>query len=356
MQIALSTLCERIHGELIGDGSILITGISDPEHAQAGHLTLADDERRLAQVLASPAAAILVSNAVASLNEKAGIKVADPKLVFAHLLGFFYPEPSPDAGVHPSAVIASGVHLGEGVSIGAHAVIEKGASIGRGSVIGAGAYIGREVTIGEGCTLHPNVVIYYKTHIADRVIIHSGSVIGGDGFGYVFHQGAYHKIPQVGNVIIESDVEIGCNACVDRSTLGSTVIGRGTKIDNLVQVAHNNRIGRHVALAGQVGLAGSVTVGDYTRLGGKVGVTDHLTIGPGVQAGAGTLVIKSIPAGESIWGVPARPAEKTKNQMAMLARLPQLVKRWLGIEAQVDDQGKRLAALEQRVQNLLQGQ
>ena len=225
-------------------------------------------------------------------------------------------------------------------------------AIGRGSRIGAGAYLGHGVRLGEACVLYPNVVIYRRTRLGDRVIIHSGSVIGGDGFGYAFHKGAYRKIPQAGDVVIENDVEIGCNSCVDRATMGSTVIREGTKIDNLVQVAHNNDVGRHVALAGQVGLAGSVTVGDYTRLGGQVGVIDHITIGQGVEAGAGTLVIKSVASGERIWGLPARPAQKVMQQLASLSRLPALLKRFIGLEDRIGGQEARLSQLERRLDEL----
>ena len=348
MDMTLLAICERVKGQLVGDGATLINGISASDHTQSGHLTLAEDAPHLARALASAASAVLVS-VTTDLQGRPGIRLSDPKRAFSMLLGLFYPEPILAPGIHKSAVLGENVRLGADVTIGANAVIEDGVVIGRGTRVGAGVYLGHEVILGEDCTLYPNVTIYRRTEIGNRVSIHSGSVIGGDGFGYTFSQGAYQKVPQTGNVIIEQDVEIGCNSCVDRSTVGSTIIREGTKIDNLVQVAHNNDIGRHVALAGQVGLAGSVTVGDYTQLGGKVGVVDHITIGQGVKAGAGTLVIKSIASGKIIWGVPAREARQTKRQLALLSRLPELLKRWLGLEGLFQRQAERLDRLEQQL-------
>ena len=183
------------------------------------------------------------------------------------------------------------------------------------------------------------MVIYRDTHIGHRVRIHGGTVIGGDGFGYVFHQGRHVKVPHVGNVVIEDDVEIGCNVCVDRATIGSTLIKRGTKIDNLVQIAHNDRIGEHVMITGQVGFSGSVTVGNYAVFGGKAGVVDHVSVGERAQVGAGSVVTKSVPAGETVWGFPARPIRQMKEQMALLSRLAALLTAL----------GQRLSALEARL-------
>lgn len=334
MEQTLQALCELVHGELIGDGTTLIRGVSPSTAVQHGELTFAEDAKRLLEVMSSPAAAVVVSKDVRDLGGRSGIRVDNPKLAFARLLEQFYPEPVPPSGVHPSAVLGQHVRLGDDVSIQAHAVIGDRASIGRGTVIGAGVYIGDEVVIGEQCLLDPHVVVYRRTQIGHRVQIHGGSVIGGDGFGYLFHQGAHLKVPQVGNVVIEDDVEIGCNVCVDRATVGSTLIRRGTKIDNLVQIAHNDRIGQHVVLAGQVGLSGSVTVGDYTMMGGKAGVVDHVVIGERARVGAASVVTKTVPNDTAVWGYPARPVEETKQQMAALARLPQLLKRLLQLLAE----------------------
>ena len=327
MERTLAALCEQLRGELIGDGNTPIRGINGFDRAQAGELTYADSPQHLADALASRASAIVVPQSVTDLKGRPGIRVRDPKLAFAMLLGVFYPEPIEPAGVHSTAVIGSNARIGEGVSIRPHACIGDDVAIGRGTVIGSGVAIGAGVAIGESCVIDSNVVIYRRTRIGNRVLIHAGVAIGGDGFGYVFNNGAYVKIPQVGNVVIEDDVEIGCNVCVDRATVGSTIIGQGTKIDNLVQIAHNDRIGKHVIMSGQVGLSGTVTIGDYTIMGGKAGVVDHTTIGARARVGAASVVTRSIPDGQTVWGFPARDIRDTKRQMASLARLPELFKR-----------------------------
>ncbi len=326
MQHALKALAILLDGRLIGDGSLLIRGVSSLEAVGEGEMTFAEDERRLQQALQSRAAAIVVRSTVKELAGRSGISVKDPKLAFALLLELFHPAAIAQGVVHPTAVLGEGIELSQPVDIHAHAVIGHRVRIGRGTIIEAGAYLGDDVTLGERCLIGPNAVIYRQTVIGHRVSIHGSSVIGGEGFGYVFDGGHYVKIPQIGNVVIEDDVEIGCNVCVDRSTIGSTVIQRGTKIDNLVQVAHNNRIGQHVILAGQVGLAGSVSIGDYSTLGGKVGVIDHIVLGPRTQVGAGSLVTKSMPQGGTLWGNPARDLQQIKRQLAAVGRLPALLK------------------------------
>ena len=326
MAQTLEAIARHLKGRLIGDGAVLIRGVKGLDAVQAGELTFAEDPHRLAQALASDAAAVIVGADIEALQGKPGISVSNPKLAFALVLELFHPAESPQGGVHPRAILGKDVQLGEQADIRANAVIGNRTRIGQGTVVEPGAYIGDDVTIGERCLIGPNVVLYRQTIIGHRVRIHGGSIIGGDGFGYVFHEGRHVKIPQVGNVVIEDDVEIGCNVCVDRATIGSTLIQRGTKIDNLVQIAHNDRIGQHVIMAGQVGLSGSVTVGQYTMLGGKAGVVDHLTIGDKVRVGAASVVTKSIPTGEHVWGYPARPLRDAKQQMAALSRLPALLK------------------------------
>ncbi len=352
MERTLSAICELLHGELVGDGATLIRGINALNAVGQDELTFAEDSKHLQEAMGTPAAAIIVSKEVRDLGGRSGIRVDNPKLAFALLLGLFYHEEAPAPGIHPTAILGNNVQLGEGVAVLAHAVIGDNTSIGRGTTIGAGVVIGDDVAIGEHCVLDPSVVVYRRTLIGDRVLIHSGSVIGGDGFGYILHQGAYFKVPQVGNVVIENDVEIGCNVCVDRATMGSTMIRQGTKIDNLVQIAHNDRIGKHVVMAGQVGLSGSVSVGDYTVMGGKAGIVDHVTVGERVQIGAASVVTKSVANGEAIWGYPARPVKDTKQQMASLARLPMLFKRFVQILAQHQRNTARLTRLEHDVETL----
>ncbi|MBI4343523.1 MAG: UDP-3-O-(3-hydroxymyristoyl)glucosamine N-acyltransferase [Candidatus Omnitrophica bacterium] len=326
MERTLDALAQYLKGRVIGDGTVLIRGLNNLDAVGEGELTFAEDAQRLAQAMTTKAWGILVASGVTQLQGRSGISVSNPKLAFALLLELFNPAALSDGSVHPTAVLGEGVQLGERVTVRAHAVIGDRARIGAGSIIEPGVCIGPDVVIGERCLIGPNVTVYRQTLIGNQVCIHAGSVIGGDGFGYVFHEGRYVKIPQVGNVVIEDDVEIGCNSCVDRATLGSTLIQRGTKIDNLVQVAHNNRIGRHVVLAGQVGLAGSVTIGDYSLLGGQAGVIDHVTLTDQTRVGAASLVTKSFPPKTVLWGTPARELQRVKQQMAALGRLPGLLR------------------------------
>jgi len=328
MEHTLETIAERLNGRVIGDGTTRIRGISSLDLVKEGELTFAEDARHLIQALATAASAVIVGSEVKHVGKKSGISVENPRLAFALALELFHPAIVDTPGIHPTAVLGKRVRLGEQVRIHPHVVVGDETSIGRGTVIESGVHLGNRVTIGDSCFIGPNVVIYRGTCVGDRVRIHGGSVIGGDGFGYVFHQGRHVKVPQVGNVVIEDDVEIGCNVCVDRATVGSTLIRRGTKIDNLVQVAHNNMIGEHVILAGQVGFSGSVTVGNYAVFGGKSGVVDHVTIGERAQVGAASVVTKSVPPGGIVWGFPARSIRQVKRELASLARLPELLKQW----------------------------
>lgn len=347
MEQTLAFIATHVKGRLIGDGTIRIRGINSLDAVQTGELTFAENSARLADALTTHASAVIVSSDVTELGGRAGIRVQDPKLAFALVLDLFHPALVQERGVHPTAVLGKGVQVGEEVCIRAYAVIGEGVSIGRGTTIESGVHVGDRVAIGEGCLIGPNVVVYRDTRIGHRVRIHGGSVIGGDGFGYVFHEGHYVKVPQVGNVVIEDEVELGCNVCVDRATVGSTVIRRGTKIDNLVQIAHNDQIGEHVIMAGQVGLSGSVNVGNYAMFGGKAGVVDHVTIGERAQIGAGSVVTKSVAPGTAVWGFPARPMHDMKQQLASLGRLPTLLKRVAALLARTERLEDRLSRLEQ---------
>jgi UDP-3-O-[3-hydroxymyristoyl] glucosamine N-acyltransferase len=342
MEQTVEAIAQHLKGRLIGDGTTLIHGVNTLEDVQPGELSFADSPKRLAQAMATAASAIIVSSDVGELGGKSGIGVSNPKLAFALVLDLFHPSSATESFIHPTAVLGKGIHLEDHVSIQAHAVLRDGVSVGQGTIIEAGAVLEEGVAVGASCLIGPNVVIYRQTHIGNRVRIHGGTVIGGDGFGYVFHEGRHVKVPQVGNVIIEDDVEIGCNVCVDRATIGSTIIKRGTKIDNLVQIGHNNRIGQHVIITGQGGFSGSVTVGDYAVFGGRAGVTDHVTIGARAQVGLCSVVTKSVAPGEIVWGFPARPIRETKHQLGSLAFLPQFIKRITALL-------RRLTAIEARL-------
>ncbi len=325
MPYTLKEIQGLLGGEICGNQDIFIDGVNSLEGARPSELSFADHERHLQKVIETKACAVIVSKNFPDVPEKNFLKVDEPKSFFVQVMGLFVQGyPSYLKGVHPSALIDPHTELGENVTIREYAVI-RAIRIGKNTILESGVHIGSEVTIGEQCFIGPNVMIMDKTKIGNRVIIHGGTVIGGDGFGYVWNKDHHMKIPQVGNVVIEDNVEIGCNSCVDRAMFGSTIVRRGTKIDNLVQIAHNDVIGEDVIITGQVGIAGSVTVGNRALFGGQSAVIDHLTIGDDVRVGAGSLVTKDIPAGESVWGFPARPARRVKREMASLGQLPKLL-------------------------------
>lgn len=316
----------HIGGELAGDPETLIAGFNGLEYAQPGELTFAESEKYAAQVRQSQASAIVVPHAFPAIAGRTLLHVENPRLAFLRVIALFQSQARPAAGIHRQAVVAPDVELGEGVAIGECAVVRSRARIGRATVIESGVHIGEGVSIGERCYIGPNVVLMRGCQVGHRVIIHGGTVIGADGFGYVWAEGRYLKIPQLGTVVIEDDVELGANVCVDRATFGSTIIKQGTKIDNLVQIAHNDVIGEHVTISGQAGLAGSVKVGNRVIFGGQVGVADHITIGDDARLGAGSGVIKDVRPGETVWWFPARPIKRVKEELAALGLLPEILK------------------------------
>ncbi len=326
MRYTVREIQAHIGGELSGDPETVIVGINSLEFAQPGELTFAERNKYAAQVRQSRASAVIVPTNFPAIAGRTLIRADNPRLAFFKIIHLFQTKTALQTGVHRQAVVAPDAELGDGVTIRECAVIRSRARIGRGTLIESGAHIGEGVAIGEGCFIGPNVVIMRGCQIGNRVILHAGTVIGADGFGYVWSEGRYLKIPQLGNVIIEDDVELGANVCVDRATFGSTIVKRGTKVDNLVQIAHNDVIGEHVIMSGQVGLAGSVRVGNRVMFGGQAGVADHLTIGDDARIGAGSGVIKDVPPGETVWWFPARPIKRTKEELAALALLPRLIK------------------------------
>ncbi|MBI3088315.1 MAG: UDP-3-O-(3-hydroxymyristoyl)glucosamine N-acyltransferase [Candidatus Omnitrophica bacterium] len=327
MSYTLRTIQELIGGELVGNEDEEILGINALDAAQAGELTFAEDDRYAPQVRVSRASAIIVSPKFPPIADKNLLRVANPRVAFMKVTGLFRAAPSTPAGIHPTAVVSSQAHLADEVTVAEYAVIRADARIGRGTVIESGAHVGMGVVIGEDCFIGPNVVLMHGARVGSRVLLHGGTVIGADGFGYVWAEGRHAKIPQLGNVIIEDDVELGANVCVDRATFGSTIIRRGTKVDNLVQIAHNDVIGEDVIITGQVGFAGSVTVGNRAMFGGQSGVVDHITIGDDARIGAATPVTKDVKAGEMVWGFPARPIARVKRELAALSQLPKLLQR-----------------------------
>jgi UDP-3-O-[3-hydroxymyristoyl] glucosamine N-acyltransferase len=343
MEKTIGEIASLIGGRVIGDSSLVVTGVASVESAGPNDMAFVDSEHHAEKALRSSAGCLIVPETVTS-DAKPLIQVKHPKLAFAKVVEIFHPKKRPAPGIHPSAVIADGVTIGEEVTIGPHVVIETGVQIGLRSIIGAGVYIGENCIIGEDCVIYPNVTLYPNTSLGARVIVHAGSVLGSDGFGYVKIDGAYHKFPQIGRLIIEDNVEIGSNVSIDRGTLDATIIKQGTKIDNLVQIAHNVFIGEHCVLAAQVGVAGSSTIEKRAVIGGQVGIGDHVTIGEGAVVGgqAGILTGKHIHPGEFVWGTPARPMSEFKEQYAHIARLPRL-------KREVEQLKKQVAELEAKL-------
>jgi UDP-3-O-[3-hydroxymyristoyl] glucosamine N-acyltransferase len=321
-------LAEWLAATYEGDGEQELTGVAQLDTAGPSDVAFVGSRKAAAQAQASAAGCLLVPLEWPSPSERAVIRVTEPRTAFARAMNLFYPTAELKPGIHPTAVIGKEVEVGALSYVGPNAVIGDGTRIGVASSIGAGSVIGKRVVLGEGCILHPNVVIYDNVDIGRGAILHSGTVIGADGFGYVMDRDRWHKFPQVGRVEIGDFVEIGANCCVDRAALGVTEIGEGTKLDNMVHVGHNCRIGKHVVVAAQTGFSGGVVVGDYAVIGGQVGIGDKARIESRavLGSGCGVLTSKVVRSGETVWGTPARPLRQHLEQLANLARLPELRK------------------------------
>src|ERR1700722_12132468 len=336
MSLTASQIAEKLHGEVVGDGSVQLTGLTPANSAKPGDLTFAEKETYLTAAEESQATAVLVPAGFAS-TKKILIRVADPRVAMARLLPIFFPPDQSAPGIHPSAMIDPTAQVDPTCHVGPNCVIGARVRIGAQGVLMGGNHIGRDCQIGDDVSLFPNVVIYPKCQLGHRVAIHAGSVIGSDGYGYVFDTSFHRKMLQVGNVIIGDDVEIGANAAIDRGALGSTVIGQGTKIDNLVHMAHNVTIGRHCLIMGQVGFAGSTRLGDYCVIASQAGIAGHLTLGNQATVGAKSGVMRDIPDKGTVLGIPALPDKQTKRQVIALQQLPELIRRMRDLEKQVAD-------------------
>ncbi len=327
----LGTLQEigaRIGGRVSGDGSVSIARISAIDDATADALTFATDEKYLAMALASNAAAVLVDASVPlGQPSKPVVVVENARAALATLLAALKAPRPKGPYRHPSAVIEDGASVGDDVYLGAGSFIGARVTIGRGTVIGPGAYVGADTAIGEDSWLHPRAVVHERCVIGNRVVLHSGSVVGSEGFGWAFLAGRLERIPQIGNVVLEDEVEIGANSCIDRAQTGSTTIGTGTKIDNLVQIGHNCRIGKHCAIAAQTGFAGSTSVGDGVKIAGQVGTRGHMHIGSGSTVAGQSGVWGDVADGSMISGNPARDHRETLRTEVMLRKLPKLIAR-----------------------------
>jgi UDP-3-O-[3-hydroxymyristoyl] glucosamine N-acyltransferase len=334
MPMTVSQIAEQLQGEVRGDGTVELTGFASADRARTGDLTFAEKETYFAAAEQSPAAAIIVAGEFTSAT-KVLIRVPNARVAVARVLPIFFPPDQHPRGIHPSATIAATAQIDTTAHIGPHCVVGERVRLGARSVLLGGNHIGRDCQIGNDVCLFPNVVLYRQTQIGHRVAIHAGTVIGSDGYGYVFDEGRHRKMLQVGNVIIGDDVEIGANAAIDRGALGATVIGQGTKIDNLVHIAHNVTIGRHCLIMGQVGFAGSTHLGDYCVIASQSGIAGHLKLGNQATVGAKSGVMRDIPDKGTVLGIPAAPDKQAKRQMIALTQLPDLIRRTRELEKQV---------------------
>lgn len=326
IEFTVAQIAKQLQGEVFGDASAVLTGFAPADRARPGDLTFAENADYFIRAESSAASAIIVDGLFAS-EQKTIIRVANARVAFARAMGIFFPEATYPAGVHPTAVIGAGAQVDATAHIGPHCVVGENVQIGARSVLKGGDHVGAGCKLGEDVILFPNVTLYPRTELGNRVRIHAGTVIGSDGFGYVPDAGAHRKVPQIGNVIIRDDVEIGANSSVDRGALGPTIIGKGTKIDNLVQIAHNVVIGDHCIVVGQAGIAGSTKLGDYVVLGGQVGLAGHLKVGSRATIAAKSGVMHDVPEGEKWLGAPAQPDRQTKRQMIAIQHLPDLIRR-----------------------------
>jgi len=327
--LTAADVAQLVHGELKGDAAVVVRAIAPLDRARADELSFCASAKYAPFLESSAAGVVLVTPELAGLPSAAGarIVVAKPHDALLSLIPRFYRAPGRTPGIHPTAIIGSGVRIGEAPSIGPYAVIEPGAMLGDRVTVGAQTVVGAGARLGDDVQLYAGVTVYANAQLGRRVIVQSGGRIGADGFGYVFRGDRHEKIPHVGGCILEDDVEIGANSTIDRGSIDDTVIGAGTKLDNLVQVGHNVRIGRLCLLMAQVGVAGSAHIEDGCILAGQVGVAGHLTIGAGATLAAQAGVFGDIPAGETWSGYPARPHKEALRAQAAMFKLPGLLRR-----------------------------
>jgi UDP-3-O-[3-hydroxymyristoyl] glucosamine N-acyltransferase len=322
MRMTLKEIADLVGAELIGEAGMEIAGLSTLDRAAPGTLIWIARGALLEKAEASAAAAILADRSVEA-SSKPLLRSANPKLAFARIATAFFPPRRFAPGISPGASVSPSARLGKDTTVQANAVIEEGAAIGDRSVIGAGAFIGLNSSVGNDTRIYPNVTVNENVVIGNRCVIHAGTVVGGDGFGYIPDEaGRQMKIPQTGRVVIEDDVEIGCNVAIDRATFGDTIIRRGVKIDNLVQIAHNDEIGENTVISGQVGISGSVKIGKNVILAGQAGIGDHAEVGDNVilAAQSGIASHKKVKPNQILFGSPGRPIEEAKMLFVLESR------------------------------------
>ncbi len=338
ISLSLSQLAEHLGAELAGDAERVITGVAALESARREDISFLARRKYLPYLAATKAAAVLVSRELGDVEAPPAttlLWVDDAHLALAETLLLLYPQAQRKAEIAPTALLTPGVELGTDVSIGPYSVVEAGARLGNGVRVGALCFIGEDCVLGAGTELKDQVSLYANTEVGARCILHSGVRVGVDGFGYVLHENQHKKVPQVGRCVLEDDVEVGANVCIDRGSVGETRVGAGTKIDNLVHIAHNVNIGKGCIIVAQVGIAGSTTLGNGVALAGQVGIVGHLHIGDGARVAAQAGVSHDIPAGETWFGYPARPRTQAMRASAAFLKLPELIRRVQRIERQL---------------------
>lgn len=334
MTYTAAQIAQQLNGEVVGDGTVVLTGFTSAERAKAGDLTFAEKDTYFAAAEISAASAVLVAGDFTSAT-KVVIRVPNARIAAAKVLPLFYPAETFVPGIHPGATVDSTAQIDPTAHVGPGCVVAAGVKIGARSVLEGGNHVGRDCVLGDDTRLFPHVVLYPRTQVGHRVAIHAGTVIGSDGYGYVFDQGRHRKMLQVGHVIIEDDVEIGANTAIDRGALGPTIIGAGTKIDNLVHVAHNVVMGKHCLVMGQVGFAGSTKLGDYCVIASQSGIAGHLKLGPQATVGAKSGVMRDVGPKETVLGMPAMPDKQAKRQWIAVQRLPEMMLQIRALEKQV---------------------
>ncbi|MBN2483539.1 MAG: UDP-3-O-(3-hydroxymyristoyl)glucosamine N-acyltransferase [Candidatus Omnitrophica bacterium] len=346
MKFTLKEIATIVEGELVGDPDIIVTGISGIKEAKRGDITFLANSKYAALLTTTKASAVITSrDSINGNSDKAIIKTANPSFAFAKVVGLVAPNDiTHPQGVHPTAIIPDNVKLGENVVIGPYTILDDKVTVGDDSIIYGGCYIGHHTVIGKKCLVYHNVTIRERIEIGNRVIVHSGAVIGSDGFGFATVKGVQEKIPQIGTVVIEDDVEIGSNVTIDRARFDKTIIGAGTKIDNLVQIAHNVVVGKNCIIVAQAGISGSTTLGENVILAGQAGLVGHIIIGDNSIVAAQAGVTKSVPANTKVSGYPAKPHNVAKRVNACVQMLPQLYKRIKELEEKIESLEKQNGA------------
>jgi len=339
MPFTAAEIAKLVGGEVVGDQNAVLKNFAPAESAQIGDLTFAENEDYFTRAEQSAATAVIADERFKS-TRKILIRVPNARIAFAKAMTLFFPERTYTAGIHPTAVVAASAKIDPAAHIGPHCIVGERVKIGARSVLQGGDFVGDDSRLGEDVNLFPNVTVYPRAEIGNRVRVHASTVIGSDGFGYVQDGGVHRKVPQIGNVVIGDDVEIGAGVMIDRGALGSTVIGKGTKIDNLVQIAHNVEIGGHCIVIAQVGISGSTKLGNYVILAGQVGLAGHLKIGNHVTVAAKSGVMTDIPDGEKWLGIPAQPDRNTKRQLIAIQHLPELLRRVAALEKKLGMKSK----------------